>query len=266
MLKKVAFVGLGAVLLVTLAFGSRLPSYASTMYKSVQAKVDDSVSLQFKLEDARNQLDKLGPEVNQMKYEFVRQELRVEKLEDDVVAARGNLDDQLAKIVVLKNHLEEGDSVFVSKGRSFSVSDVQKDIKRRWDLYKTQETVVKTKEQVLQAQQSGLEAARQKIAETEALRETLEVEIAQLEARQKLVEVAKTSSEINFDDSRIARLRESLDDIRSRLEVEEHVVNSASAGDFGGIPLEDEIESSDVMAEINSYLGGTPDEVAELVQ
>ena len=74
MLKKVAFVGLGAVLLVTLAFGSRLPSYASTMYKSVQAKVDDSVSLQFKLEDARNQLDKLGPEVNQMKYEFVRQE------------------------------------------------------------------------------------------------------------------------------------------------------------------------------------------------
>ena len=265
MIKKVAFVGLGVGLLVTLAFGSRLPSYASTMFRSVQATVEDSVSLEFKLDDARNQLDKIGPEVNQMKYEFVRQELRVDKLEKDVAAARDNLEAQLAKIVVLRDHLDGGGSMFVSKGQSFTVKDVQKDIKRRWDLYKTQESVVTTKEQVLQAQQAGLEAARQKIAETEGLRETLEVEIAQLEARQKLVEVAKTSSEISFDDSRIARLRESLDDIRSRLEVEEHVVNNASAADFGGIPIEDEIEAGDLMAEIDSYLGGSSESVAELV-
>ncbi len=265
MIKKVAFVGLGVGLLVTLAFGSRLPSYASTMFRSVQATVEDSVSLEFKLDDARNQLDKIGPEVNQMKYEFVRQELRVDKLEKDVAAARENLEAQLAKIVVLRDHLDGGGSMFVSKGQSFTVKDVQKDIKRRWDLYKTQESVVTTKEQVLQAQQAGLEAARQKIAETEGLRETLEVEIAQLEARQKLVEVAKTSSEISFDDSRIARLRESLDDIRSRLEVEEHVVNNASAADFGGIPMEDEIEAGDLMAEIDSYLGGSSESVAELV-
>ena len=265
MIKKVAFVGLGVGLLVTLAFGSRLPSYASTMFRSVQATVEDSVSLEFKLDDARNQLDKIGPEVNQMKYEFVRQELRVDKLEKDVAAARDNLEAQLAKIVVLRDHLDGGGSMFVSKGQSFTVKDVQKDIKRRWDLYKTQESVVTTKEQVLQAQQAGLEAARQKIAETEGLRETLEVEIAQLEARQKLVEVAKTSSEISFDDSRIARLRESLDDIRSRLEVEEHVVNNASAADFGGIPIDDEIEAGDLMAEIDSYLGGSSESVAELV-
>ena len=215
--------------------------------------------------DIRNQLDKIGPEVNQMKYEFVRQELRVDKLEKDVAAARDNLEAQLAKIVVLRDHLDGGGSMFVSKGQSFTVKDVQKDIKRRWDLYKTQESVVTTKEQVLQAQQAGLEAARQKIAETEGLRETLEVEIAQLEARQKLVEVTKTSSEISFDDSRIARLRESLDDIRSRLEVEEHVVNNASAADFGGIPIEDEIEAGDLMAEIDRYLGGSSESVAELV-
>lgn len=260
MLKKVAFVGLGAVLLVTLLFGSRLPSYASTMYKRVQAQVDDSVSLQFKLQDARNQLDKLEPEVNQMKFEFARQELRVNRLQEDVVAARENLDGQLAQIVLLKNHLESGDSAFVTKGRSFSVAQVEKDIKRRWDLYKTQETVVKTKEQVLDAQVSGLEAARQQIAETEAQRETLEVEIAQLEARLKLVEVAKTTSDLSFDDSRISRLRESLDDIKSRLEVEEHIVNSDAGADFGGIPLEDNVEAGDVMAEIDQYItGGTTD-------
>ncbi|MEC7449430.1 MAG: hypothetical protein VYC80_11130, partial [Planctomycetota bacterium] len=92
MIKKVAFVGLGVGLLVTLAFGSRFPSYSTTIFRIVPATVEDSVSLEFKLDDARNQLDKIGPEVKQMKYEFVRQELRVDKLEKDVAAARENLE------------------------------------------------------------------------------------------------------------------------------------------------------------------------------
>ena len=252
MIKKVAIVSVGALLLVTLLFGSRLPSYASTAYQRVRQTVDDSVSLEFKLRDARNQLQKLTPEINHMQFEFTRQE---------VASSQDKLEDQLARIMLLKNHLESGETAFVTNGRSFSVTEVQQDIARRWDLYKTSKSIVETKSEVLQAQEAGLEAARRKIAETQGLREKLEVEIAQLEARMKLVEVAKTASEVHFDDSRVSRLRESLDDIRSRLEVEEHLVNSVTGDSFAGIPLEDSTASSDVMAEIDAYLAGsTPSE------
>lgn len=257
MIKKVAIVSVGALLLVTLLFGSRLPSYASTAYQRVRQTVDDSVSLEFKLRDARNQLQKLTPEINHMQFEFTRQEVRIERLRQEVDSSQDKLEDQLARIMLLKNHLESGETAFVTNGRSFSVTEVQQDIARRWDLYKTSKSIVETKSEVLQAQEAGLEAARRKIAETQGLREKLEVEIAQLEARMKLVEVAKTASEVHFDDSRVSRLRESLDDIRSRLEVEEHLVNSVTGDSFAGIPLEDSTASSDVMAEIDAYLAGS---------
>ena len=261
MIKKVALVGLGVALLVTLMFGSRLPSYAGTAYSRIRQQVDESVPIEFKLRDARNQLAKLAPEVNQMKYEFARQQLRVERLGEEVAASREKLDEQLAGIVRLKDHLDSGETAFVSRSRSYSVVDVENDLKRRWDLYKTSQSTVDTKTEVLNAQQAGLDAARQKIAETESQREQLEVEVAQLEARLKLVEVAKAASDLNFDDSRLSRLRESLDDIRSRLEVEEHMLDTVTGEGFSGIPLEEEVNSGDVMQEIDAFLSSTRSEV-----
>jgi peptidoglycan hydrolase CwlO-like protein len=254
MVKKVVLVGLGVALLVTLLFGTRVTSYTATAIGQMRQRIDDTVPVEFKLKDARNQLAKLDPEVNQMKYEFARQQLRVDRLQEEVVAAREGLDEQLAGIVRLKDHLDSGETMFVSRDRSYSVTEVQADLKRRWDLYKTSQAIVDTKAQVLTAQQAGLDAARQKIAETESKREQLEVEIAQLEARMKLVEVAKTASDLHFDDSRISRLRESLDDIRSRIEVEEHLLDAVDGESFNGIPLEEEVATGDVINEIDAFL------------
>lgn len=254
MIKKIAIVGGGLALLVTLLAGTRFGSYASTAISGAWGRVDDSVPLDFKLSDAREQLGRLAPEINQMKYEFARQETQVARLREDVEASQENLEEQLANIVRLKSHLDSGETAFVSRGRSYTTSEVEMDLSRRWELYKTSESVVATKHEVLVAQEAGLAAARQKIAETEAQREQLEIEIAQLEARLRLVEVAKTASDLNFDDSRLARLRSSIDDIRSRIQVEEHMLNASEAQDFNGIPLDEEEGTADVRSEIDSYL------------
>ena len=257
MIKKLAIVGGGLALLVALLSTTSVGSYATTAISRIRHRVDYSVPVKFKLDDAKEQLARIAPEINQMKYEFARQELQVKRLHEEVLASESALDDQLANIVRLKSHLESGDTVFVSRGRNYSIEQVELDLKRRWDLYKTNESVLQTKQEVLQAQQAGLDAARQQIAETEAQREKLEVEIAQLEARMRLVEVAKTASDLHFDDSRLARLRSSLDDIRSRIQVEEHMLNTSEAQDFNGIPLDDEDESVDTLGEINTYLSNS---------
>lgn len=255
MVKRIAIVGGGLLLLMTLLVGgTNVGSYAMTAFKGLRNRVDDSVPLDFKLSDAREQLTRLAPEINQMKYEFARQEIQVSRLREDVESSQANLDEQLANIVRLKSHLDSGETAFVSRGRSYSTEEVEMDLKRRWELYKTSESVIETKHEVLVAQEAGLNAARQQIAETEAQREQLELEIAQLEARLRRVEVAKTASELNFDDSRLAHLRSSIDDIRSRIQVEEHMLNTTEAQDFNGIPLDEETVSEDVRSEIDTYL------------
>ena len=49
----------------------------------------------------------------------------------------------------------------------------------------------------------------------------LEVDVENLEARLKMVEVAQTASNYQFDDSQLGRVKELIGDLRSRLSVEE---------------------------------------------
>ena len=88
-----------------------------------------------------------------------------------------------------------------------------------------------------------------------ASKSQLEVEVANLQARQKMVEVVQTTSDFNFDDSHLARTKELIDQIGTRIEVDYEI---ATAGDqfHGEIPL-DEIDNAeaDLSEEIAEYFG-----------
>ena len=53
----------------------------------------------------------------------------------------------------------------------------------------------------------------------------LEVQIENLTARQRMVEVAKTASQIEIDDSQLARTRKMIDDISARIDTEEEMLS-----------------------------------------
>ena len=82
-------------------------------------------------------------------------------------------------------------------------------------------------------------------------------EVAKLEARQKMVEVAQSSSEFNLDSSSLARANQLVRDIESRLEVTERLLNEELV--FADeIPL-DGPESEDVVQQIADYFGDNDD-------
>ena len=74
----------------------------------------------------------------------------------------------------------------------------------------------------------------------------LQVEVENLEAKHKLVQVAEASSDFQFDDSQLARCKELMTDIRTRLDVAAKLAN-ADTNFQEEIPLE-EAESEDVSA------------------
>ena len=57
------------------------------------------------------------------------------------------------------------------------------------------------------ARQRNLDAARQKLATMMSAQRQLLVEVENLEAKLKLVEVAQASSDLHLDDSQLARRR-----------------------------------------------------------
>ena len=100
-----------------------------------------------------------------------------------------------------------------------------------------------------------------------AAKRQLSVEIENLQARLKMVEVAQTTSQFNFDDSQLARTRDLINDISTRLDVTEKMM-SQQVQLSDRIPLEeDEAETENVLDAVTKHFEKSASEqpqVAEL--
>ncbi len=116
--------------------------------------------------------------------------------------------------------------------------------------------------QMRDARQRNLDATRQKLTTMIAAQKNLEADILNLEAKRKLVAVAQASSDVIFDDSKLARAKELITDIRSRLDVAARLAN-ADTHFRGEIPL-DSAQSQDVTDQVAAYfeLDGADGKVA----
>ena len=101
------------------------------------------------------------------------------------------------------------------------------------------------------ARSKNLDAAQQKLAALINARRKLEVDIHNLEAKHKLVEVAQASSEFVFDQSQLSRCIELIGDIRTRLDVAAKLAN-ADVNVEVEIPL-DEATPSDITDQVAEY-------------
>jgi hypothetical protein len=107
--------------------------------------------------------------------------------------------------------------------------------------------------QMRDAREKNLDAAQQKLAAMITARHKLDVDIQNLEAKRKLVEVAQASSEYVFDDSQLARCKELIGDIRTRLDVAAKLANADVTVEVE-IPL-DEATPTDITEQVTEYFG-----------
>lgn len=264
MLKKVVLAGVGSTLLAGLLFGTDAFSYVSTTASRVHDRVKDNVPVEFELERAHKMIQDLTPEIRRNMHLIAKEEVEVEKLEARVGTLEKKLAGSQMDILRLKNDLDSGETYYTYAGHEYSRSAVQTDLVSRFERFKTQDATRVKLESILRARQQGLDAARAKLDAMLAARRQLEVDVENLEARQKMVEVAQTSSSFAFDDSQLSRTKRLIDDIRTRIEVAERMVD-AEGEVAGEIPLS-EPQDTDISNDVANYFGLTADEDAELAE
>lgn len=273
MVKKSLIAGAALLLLTVLMFGRDAVSVVKTFARQTQDTVANQIPVEFDIDRAREAMKGLEPEIRRNVHLIAKEEVEIEKLEKTIAKSETQLAQDRRNIMRLKDALDSGSGNIVLVGHTYSPAQVEKDLRVRFENFKTSEDRNDNLVKILDARRGSLNAAKEKLHEMESQRETLRVTIEKLAAHAKMIEVAKTTSEFNFDDSQLGYVKEIIEKVETRLEVEERMLNVNIDTDHH-IPLEEEGSvDGDIAEEVANYFNPNADalvvdglEHAELTQ
>ena len=209
--------------------------------------------IEFQIDRARTMVRDLEPEIRRSMHVIAKEEVEVEQLDKRISASQRKSEKEKSDIMRLQSDLRTGKSVFRYAGHQYTCDEVKQDLSRRFVRFKTSDATLGSLRDMRDARQRNLDAARQKLAAMMSSQRQLLVEVENLEAKLKLVEVAQASSDLHLDDSQLARAKALMTDIRARLDVAAKLADADTT-------FQDEIQLEESAAE------NIVDQVAEYFQ
>jgi predicted nucleic acid-binding Zn-ribbon protein len=240
-----------------LVFGTDAFSYVRTSARKVRAEVKANVPMEFEVERLRNMVADLVPDIQKNMHVIAQEEVEVEDMGDQIARAEKNLSVEQKKLLTLRNDVENTSGKILYAGRTASASEIRNELARRFERYQTAEATLKAKRQMLEARERSLVAAREKLEGMLTSKRDLEVQVQNLEARLKLLQAAQTTSQFQFDDSRLSRCKKLVNELRKRLDVAERIIEQDGKL-IEGITVESEAPD-DIVEQVDRYFGGNSD-------
>jgi chromosome segregation ATPase len=256
MIKKALITVVGLGLTMVVLFGRDAASYVGTTYQRLTSSVKECVPVEFQIDRARAMVQDLEPEIRRSMHVIAKEEVALEQLNAQIGGSEQKVEKDKSEILRLQADLGQNKDVYHYASRSYSPEQVKQDLSRRFSRFKVTDETLANLKNMRDARERNLDAAQQKLASMINARRKLEVDVQNLEAKRKLVEVAQASSDYVFDDSQLARAKELINDIRTQLDVSAKLAN-ADVNVEVEIPLDD-ASPSDITDQVAEYfsLGG----------
>lgn len=253
---KKAVIGVAAAaVLSTLVFGRDVVSYMKTFGSSAREAIKAEVPVEFEIQRARDMVANLVPDIRQCMHVIAEEEVNVEHLSKEIARAENELGKQKDEILALRRHIDSGRQVYQTSTRAYSCNEVKRDLSSRFERYKTAETTIASKRQILLARENSVSAAREKLEGMLNEKRNLEVQLEHLDARLKTVQAAQTASNVQLDDSQLARAKKLIGELNKQLDVAQKMLDAD--GKFTGlIPVETAGQvPEDLSSQIDEYFG-----------
>ncbi len=265
MIKKALFTVVALGLTTVVLFGRDAASYVGTTYDRLTSSVRDSVPVEFQIDRARAMVRDLEPEIRRSMHVIAKEEVALEQLNAQINLSEQKVEKDKREILRLQADLGQGKDIYRYASRSYTTEQVKQDLARRFSRFKVSDETLANLQSMRDARERNLNAAQQKLASMINARRNLEVDVQNLEAKSKLVEVAQASSEYVFDDSQLARAKGLITEIRTQLDVAAKLANADVNVEIE-IPLDGTVPA-DITDQVAEYfsLGGEKKSLAENV-
>ena len=262
MIKKALFGVVALGLTTVFLFGRDAASYVGTTYHRLTGAVKESVPVEFQIDRAQAMVRDLEPEIRRSMHVIAKEEVALEQLNNQINTSETKTSQDKREILRLQADLGENKEVYRYASRTYTSDQVKQDLSRRFARFKVSDETLANLKNMRDAREKNLDAAQQKLAAMINARRKLEVDVENLRAKHKLVQVAQATSDYQFDESQLSRAKELITDIRTQLDVSAKLAN-ADVNVEVEIPL-DEASPQDITDQVAEYfgLGGTEKEIA----
>ena len=254
---KTAIVGgVSALALGTLVLGTSWISYVRTAKNEVTTAVEDAIPIEFQLKRAKDMLaNDLEPEIRKMKHAVAEAQVDVEHLQAKLDTTQEDV--RLRRLLIMgqREELDSEKTTFVDTNNvSYTKTEYEKDLGTRFERFKTFEGTFQAEMKVLNAKTQAVKANESKVEKLLAAREDLKLQIEELEARVSALQAVETVQGSEFDDSKLANVKDLLDSLDAKVDVREREL-SLEGKNTDLIPLKTEESSKSVVDSVDAYFG-----------
>jgi len=261
-MKKGLMIAGAVALLLGLLFGRESLSYVGTAFGMCRDNVKDAIPVDFQIERAKQEVKNLDPDIARNMHLIAKEEVELANLEKDIQQRDLAMNKARQEIERLANDLKRGDSTYVYCGVNYNAKQVESDLSRRFESFKQSEKHLNVLKERVGIRKAGLTAAQEKLAAMQSAKEDLMTNIETQKSRLEMVRVAQATSDLKFDDSRLSRTKSLIQDISTRIDVQEKLVGNAKAN-AGTIRLEEKSAATGNIADqVTEYLHGGGSSVA----
>lgn len=246
-----------------LVFGTSTPSYVKTAFHKVRHSAKDSVPIPFEIERARQEINNLEPAILENRETLARAEVDVEHLEREITTVKANLTNEHKAMLALRNGIDAGELRLAGHSNvRLTADEVKGELAHRLDHYRNVSNILKDKEATLKARQMAVAGARRKLAEMANQKRLLATKLETIQAKLQAIEASEDKNEFHFDDSALARAKQSVSELERRLEVKARVAEMEGHYSDTGLPLAVE-PGRDVVKEFDAEFGGSVKEAGD---
>ena len=234
-------------------FGAGFLSYVRSSARSVQDAVQASVPMELELQRARDMVDQIIPELRANIQVIAREEVEVAHLRKEIDESDRRLVSLRTNVAKLRDSIDESSVVLTSTDSSTPDTNVAKKLSREFSQYKHAQSILESKRRLLEKRELSLQAARNMLEKTRARKAELEQKIESMVAQYRLLKTQSVGTSSTINDSRLAEADRELNKIQKRLDTAKLVLQHQNDV-FFEIPVETEIDASELLAEIDEHL------------
>ena len=235
LLKSFWWIAVGAGIVLVLGVSTTV-SYLKGSRKAVVDVVRDLTPIELDIKRLEAEIDGLVPQIRAGRQVVAEMEVSLKQQEEELQELRQNQEKARQEMQALRDLLEKEQDRYTIAGREYSRQEVEADLNRRLDRYQETETTIKTREALLTQQKEGLATAQRKLTQLVGQKDRLVTQAEGLKQRLAAVRMSQRTSQVQVDQSALARAEELAKQIDRRIAVLSKTIQMEES-ESEGIPV-----------------------------